>query len=91
MLSIKRQRLLIATVRGEPAPLGGGGGGEPRCGEPCGDGSCGDESLDAAPAPVSCSYLDLGRAPYVLYGVKYIGLVTLVLFAGGTDEGSTEA
>ena len=25
-------------------------------------------------------HLDLGRAPYVLYGVKYIGLVSLALF-----------
>ena len=31
----------------------------------------------------SGSHLDLGRAPYVWYGVKYIDLVTLALFSGG--------
>ena len=34
----------------------------------------GDRSAEA-----SASHLDLGLAPYVLYGVKYIGLVSLSL------------
>ena len=33
-------------------------------------------------APASDSHLDLGRAPYVLYGVKYIDLVSLAPFSG---------
>ena len=32
----------------------------------------------------SDSYLDLDSSPYVLYGVKYIDLVSLVRFSVGT-------
>ena len=35
-----------------------------------------------ARAPASGSHLDLSRAPYVLYGVKYIDPATLCVFAG---------
>ena len=34
----------------------------------------------------SDSYLDLNHAPYVLYGVKYIDLVSLVLFFRRTSR-----
>ena len=39
-------------------------------------------------AAASDSHLDLGRAPYVLYGVKYIDLVSLALPAGRGAQGS---
>ena len=35
------------------------------------------EELQDMPTQASDSHLDLGRAPYVLYGVKYIDLVSL--------------
>ena len=35
------------------------------------------------------SYLDLSRAPYVLYGVKYKDLVSLALVSGQPSNGRT--
>ena len=35
-------------------------------------------------------HLDLGHAPYVLYGVKYIDLVSLHLLAGRVTEACDE-
>ena len=35
-------------------------------------------------------HLDLGCAPYVLYGVKYIDLVSLAPFSGSIEYGSTQ-
>ena len=38
--------------------------------------------IDGSAEEACDSHLDLGRASYVLYGVKYIDLVSLVLFLG---------
>ena len=38
--------------------------------------------LGAPGGPVNLKLLDLIRAPYVLYGVKYIDLVSLAPFSG---------
>ena len=42
----------------------------------------------AAEAEARGSHLDLIRTPYVLYGVKYIDLVSLALFSGASAASS---
>ena len=42
---------------------------------------CTDDSAHGSSYGAFVSHLDLSRAPYVLYGVKYIDLVSLGAFA----------
>ena len=55
-----------------------------------GDDSAAEENADLRAEEASDSHLDshldLGRAPYALYGVTYIDLVSLAPFSGGDAD-----